>query len=91
MARTAVVANFHDAGAHRPLRTGTVRVPLGQDARGADRAGGKLFDPMAAQLIVADMDHSPEFLKVVNEVRPRIKEITLDEARTRLARNPNAI
>jgi rhodanese-related sulfurtransferase len=37
------------------------------------------------------MDHSPGFLKVVNEVRPRIKEVTIDEARARLARNPNAI
>jgi len=37
------------------------------------------------------MDHSPEFLKVVNEARPRIKEITLDEARTRLAQNPKAV
>jgi rhodanese-related sulfurtransferase len=52
---------------------------------------GKLFDPMATPPIVADMDHSPGFLKVVNEVRPRIKEITIDEARARLAQNPNAI
>jgi len=37
------------------------------------------------------MDHSPGFLKVVNEVRPRIKEITLEEARARLAHNPKAI
>ena len=37
------------------------------------------------------MDHSPGFLKVVNEVRPGIKEITVDEARARLARNPEAI
>jgi rhodanese-related sulfurtransferase len=37
------------------------------------------------------MDHSLGFLKVVNEVRPRIKEITLDVARARLAQNPNAV
>jgi rhodanese-related sulfurtransferase len=37
------------------------------------------------------MDHSPGFLKVVNEVRPRIKEISLAEARERLAKNPQAI
>jgi len=37
------------------------------------------------------MDHSPEFLKVVNEVRPRIKEISIDEARVRLTQNPKAI
>lgn len=37
------------------------------------------------------MDHSPGFLKVVNEARPRIKEITIADARERLARNPKAI
>lgn len=37
------------------------------------------------------MDHSPGFLKVVNEARPRVKEITIDEARQRLAANPKAI
>ena len=37
------------------------------------------------------MDHSPGFLKVVNEVRPRIREITLDAVRARLAANPQAI
>ena len=37
------------------------------------------------------MDHSPGFLKIVNEIRPRIKEVTLDEARARLAANPKAI
>jgi rhodanese-related sulfurtransferase len=37
------------------------------------------------------MDHSPGFLKVVNEARPRIKEITLEEARARLARNPSLV
>ena len=37
------------------------------------------------------MDHSPGFLKVVNEAKPRIKEIALDEARARLAANPKAV
>ena len=37
------------------------------------------------------MDHSPGFLKLVNEVRPRIKEITLTEAREKLAQNPNIV
>jgi hypothetical protein len=36
------------------------------------------------------MRHSPGFLKVVNEVRPLIREITLEEARRRLAANPKA-
>ncbi len=37
------------------------------------------------------MDHSPGFLKLVNEARPKVKEITLDEARARLAQNPKAV
>ena len=37
------------------------------------------------------MDHSPGFLKLVNEARPRVKEITLEQARERLAQNPRAI
>jgi len=37
------------------------------------------------------MVHSPGFLKLVNEARSRVKEVTLDQARTRLANNPKAI
>jgi rhodanese-related sulfurtransferase len=37
------------------------------------------------------MKHSPGFLKVVNEVRPRICEVTLEEARQRLASNAKAV
>ena len=37
------------------------------------------------------MDHSPQFLKVVDEARASVKEVTLDEARQRLAANPKAI
>ena len=37
------------------------------------------------------MDHSPGFLKVVNEARPRVKEITIEQARERLAKNPKAV
>jgi rhodanese-related sulfurtransferase len=37
------------------------------------------------------MDHSPGFLAVVNEAKPRVREITVDEARSRLAKNPNAV
>jgi rhodanese-related sulfurtransferase len=37
------------------------------------------------------MDHSPGFLKLVNEARPRVKEITIDQARERLAKNPRAV
>ena len=37
------------------------------------------------------MIHSPGFLEIVNEARPRVKEITLDEARRRLEQNPLAL
>jgi rhodanese-related sulfurtransferase len=37
------------------------------------------------------MDHSPGFLKLVNEAKARTKEISIDEARERLKKNPQAI
>ena len=37
------------------------------------------------------MDHSPGFLKVVNEARSQVREITIDQARERLAQNPKAV
>jgi rhodanese-related sulfurtransferase len=37
------------------------------------------------------MDHAPGFLKLVNELRPKVKEITVDELRERLTQNPNAV
>ena len=37
------------------------------------------------------MQHSPGFLKLVNEARSRVKETTVEEARERLARNPKAV
>jgi rhodanese-related sulfurtransferase len=37
------------------------------------------------------MEHAPGFLKLVNEARPYVKEITVEEARERLARNPEAV
>jgi rhodanese-related sulfurtransferase len=37
------------------------------------------------------MDHSPGFLKVVNEARPRVREVTLDQAKSMLAANPRAV
>jgi rhodanese-related sulfurtransferase len=36
------------------------------------------------------MDHSPGFLKIVNEARPRVKELTIEEARARMQQNPKA-
>jgi rhodanese-related sulfurtransferase len=37
------------------------------------------------------MVHSPGFLKLVNEARSRVKEVTIDQARTRLANNSKAV
>jgi rhodanese-related sulfurtransferase len=37
------------------------------------------------------MEHSPGFLKLVNELRPKVTEITVDQARQRLAENPKAV
>jgi rhodanese-related sulfurtransferase len=37
------------------------------------------------------MLHSPGFLKVVDEARARVKEITLDEARRRLEADPQVV
>jgi rhodanese-related sulfurtransferase len=39
----------------------------------------------------ASMDHSPGFLKVVNEARPYVKEVTVEQLRERLAQNPKAV
>jgi rhodanese-related sulfurtransferase len=37
------------------------------------------------------MDHSPQFLKVVNGARARVKEVSIEEARRRLGENPKAV
>lgn len=37
------------------------------------------------------MIHSPGFLKIVDEARPRVKEIAPEEARRRLEQNPTAV
>ena len=37
------------------------------------------------------MEHSPGFLKVVNEARAKVREITIEQARERLKQNPKAI
>lgn len=37
------------------------------------------------------MDHSPGFLKMVKEAQPRVKELTIEQARNLLAQNPKAI
>jgi rhodanese-related sulfurtransferase len=37
------------------------------------------------------VDHSPGFLKLVNEARPYVSELTVEQARERLAKNPQAV
>lgn len=37
------------------------------------------------------MDHSPGFLKIVNEARPYVQEITIEQTRERLKQNPKAV
>lgn len=37
------------------------------------------------------MEHSPGFLKLVNELRPKVQEVTVEQARQSLAQNPQAI
>ncbi len=37
------------------------------------------------------MDHSPGFLKLVNEARATVRELTVEQLRTRLAANPGAV
>src|SRR5687768_4028394 len=37
------------------------------------------------------MDHSPGFLKMVNDAKSRVKEVTIDQARERLKQNPKAV
>jgi rhodanese-related sulfurtransferase len=39
----------------------------------------------------AGMDHSGGFLKLVNEAKTRIREVTVDQARQRLGANPKAV
>ena len=41
--------------------------------------------------MLAGMDHSPGFLKVVNEARPHVKEISIEQARLRLGENAEAL
>jgi rhodanese-related sulfurtransferase len=37
------------------------------------------------------MDHAPGFLKLVNDARAKVKELTIEEARDRLSKNPQAV
>src|SRR5947208_1575942 len=37
------------------------------------------------------MDHSPGFLELVDEAKRNVKEITIEQARERLSKNPRAV
>ncbi len=37
------------------------------------------------------MDHAPGFLKLVNDAKTRVREITIEQARERLKQNPQAV
>jgi rhodanese-related sulfurtransferase len=37
------------------------------------------------------MEHSPQFLKLIDDTRPQVHEMTIEEARQRLAKNPQAV
>jgi rhodanese-related sulfurtransferase len=37
------------------------------------------------------MDHSPGFLKLVNDAKARVREITIEQARERMKQNPKAV
>ena len=37
------------------------------------------------------MQHAPGFLKLVHEAQPRVHELTVEQARERLAKNPQAV
>jgi rhodanese-related sulfurtransferase len=41
--------------------------------------------------MLAPMVHSSGFLQLVNEARPRVREVNVDEARALLAGNPRAV
>jgi rhodanese-related sulfurtransferase len=54
-------------------------------------AGVLNFENQGSPDYLAAMEHTPGFLKVVNEVRPRINEISPEQARAQLAQNPKAL
>src|ERR1043166_9272015 len=46
---------------------------------------------MTRRVYSSGMDHSPGFLKLVNDTRASVTEISVEEAAARLSRNPKAI
>src|SRR5688500_14144148 len=43
------------------------------------------------QLWFPRMEHAPGFLRIVNEARAKVREVTVEQAREHLAKNPKAI
>jgi rhodanese-related sulfurtransferase len=37
------------------------------------------------------MDHSPGFLKIVNDAKSRVREVSVEQAQARLKQNPRAV
>ena len=52
---------------------------------------GPWLTPAKSEYILQPMQHSPGFLAVVDEARTRVNEVDLNQARERLANNPDAI
>jgi rhodanese-related sulfurtransferase len=50
-----------------------------------------LFDPARAGFNFAGMDHSPGFLKLVSEAKRHVSEISVAEARAKIAANPKVV
>jgi rhodanese-related sulfurtransferase len=53
--------------------------------------GAIVIDQVRRRLKFLLMEHSPGFLKVVNEARPRVRELTIEQARERVKQNPKAV
>ncbi len=51
----------------------------------------KLFDGQLVRIEHSHMDHSPGFLKLVNDAKKRVNELSVAETRARLTANPKAV
>jgi rhodanese-related sulfurtransferase len=49
------------------------------------------FEIPASSFYLHSMQHSPAFLKLVNDAKSRITEISIETARARLATNPHTV
>ena len=54
-------------------------------------ASAAAFQPGIVAGSIRAMDHSPGFLKVVEDAQQRVREITIEQAKARLAANPKAL